>query len=256
MLVEQPHTNQPDFFQYQKVSVGTYDWNENEGMSHETIGRILGMSKTNVSYYYSIVKQLASDIIRTIEDSFTTNVKMVNEGEEDLVNGKVHQVNKVSWQFRWFREITPLSHKHQRQIIEKIIANYPKVATKQIQEWAEIYKARQALQNYLEINVPNEYLEDYLVMLDTGTYDAYVKQEVEDTFVTQNLENVTNNDGSNVTSNVTRVTIDWQFSWFRHITPLPYRYQRQIVESCIERGQITEDQFVYRLDFLGTTEKV
>ena len=45
-------------------------------------------------------------------------------------------------------------------------------------------------------------------MLDSGTYDAYVKQEVEDTFVTQNLENVTNNDGSNVTSNVTRVTID------------------------------------------------
>jgi hypothetical protein len=57
---------------------------------------------------------------------------VINDND-DAVMFNHHQV-MIDWSFRWFRHITPLSHKHQRQIVDKIIGNKGKVSTKQIQD--------------------------------------------------------------------------------------------------------------------------
>ena len=91
-----------------------YNLNQ-EGKSLEAIGGIFGMSKTNASYHNAILADLVGDVLRTVEDTFTQLAEKVNVDDEDVVNDDVHRVNIIGWKLKWFRHITPLTHKHQRQ---------------------------------------------------------------------------------------------------------------------------------------------
>ena len=112
-----------------------------EGRSLETIGGIFGMSKTNASYHNAIIAYLAEDVLDIVENTFTQFSEKVNDDNEYGVNEQVHRVNDIDWRLKWFRHITPLSHKHQRQIVDKIFGNKGKATTKQIQEWSDMKDA-------------------------------------------------------------------------------------------------------------------
>ena len=54
-----------------------------------------------------------------------------------------------------------------------------------------------------------------------------VLNRVETTFVALDFTEATKDENTQATNNVAQATIDWQFTWFRHITPLSHKQCRQ-----------------------------
>ena len=146
-----------------------YDWNENEGKTHETIGSILGMSRQNVGYHYSIISGLSPDILTIVENTFATqNLQNVAKSENDDV---AENATRVAWQFSWFRHITPLPHRYQHHIIDRVLVNGNKTTTKMVEGWSKLFKRRSVLEQYITDNVSAEHFDSYIASLDSGTYD-------------------------------------------------------------------------------------
>ena len=99
---------------------------------------------------------------------------LVTSSDSDRVTAVGHSVTAVEWVLSWFRHITPLTHKYQRLIIQRIIDNQKNRTTKFIKGWSDTYKGREALNTYFIANVPAEHLSGYIERLDTPTYDGLV----------------------------------------------------------------------------------
>jgi len=154
-----------------------YDWNENEGKSHEAIGGILGMSRTSVTYHYNIVSDLAADVLKTVEDTFVTlNQEKVTNDDDDVVTTNGHRVT-ISWKLKWFRSITPLPHRYQRHIVNRVLVNENKTTTKMVEGWSKLFKRRSVLEQYIMENVPDEHFDSYINALDGGTYDQQMDDD-------------------------------------------------------------------------------
>jgi site-specific DNA-methyltransferase (adenine-specific) len=83
-----------------------------------------------------------------------------------------------------------------------------------------------------------------------GFYDAIVSELhgdvleiVEESNATKNLSFVADSEVAPVAKNATNVAlVDWQFSWFRHITPRSPKYQRLIVQKILDNKNRTGKQ--------------
>ena len=146
----------------------------------EAIGGIFGIGKSMIGYYNAIIKDLAPDVLDIVENTFSnTFITSLENKNDDALEVNSNTLENIDWSFRWFQNITPLSHKHQRQIVDKIIANKGNVTTKQLQQFADMYKGRQAIETYFIEHVPSEHLDRYIASLDSGTYDQSVEYDKE-----------------------------------------------------------------------------
>jgi len=104
-----------------------------EGKTLEAIGRIFGKTKQYAGYHFDIIGKLADSVLDIVESTLSTQkFDIVDNDEKPNVDTKSTRVDGIHWKLGWFRHITPLSHKHQRQIVDKIIANAKNVTTKMI----------------------------------------------------------------------------------------------------------------------------
>lgn len=155
---------------------------KDDGKTLERIGASFdNMSKSTAGRYFDIYDKLSNEVLSIVEGTFFSPQLLQNGEGNKMTHGEMisPRGEMINWQFSWFRDITPLSHKYQHQIVDKIIGNKDKATTKQIQDWSDNFKCRQALQNYLEANVPDEYLAKQITILDEGTYDGYVEFDKE-----------------------------------------------------------------------------
>jgi len=69
------------------------------------------MSRQNVGFHYAIIKDLAPDVLKRVENTFATqNLISVANDEKDVVAENANAL-AINWSFRWFRSITPLPHR-------------------------------------------------------------------------------------------------------------------------------------------------
>ncbi len=154
-----------------------YDWNENEGKTHEAIGSILGMSRPVVTRHHAIIDQLAPDVLDIVENTFVPQnqyngtIGQEGDGTNNVPHGTIH------WQFSWFRFITPLPHRYQHHIVNRILVNENKTTTKMVEGWSKLFKRRSILEQYIRENVPAEHLDSYIISLDSGTYDQQMDDD-------------------------------------------------------------------------------
>ena len=120
-----------------------YLWNTNEGQSHEVISENLGMSRQNVGFHCAIIKELAPDVLEIVEKSFATRNQenVAKEGESHVAEN----ATRVAWQFSWFRHITPLPHRYQHHIVNRIIDHADKTTTKLVEGWSKLFKRRSVM---------------------------------------------------------------------------------------------------------------
>ena len=154
--------------------------NSEDGKSLEVIGGMFGMSKSAAGHYNAIVQNLATDVLQRVEDTLSNTFSgaVDDEGNQPL-DEKANALDKVDWSLRWFQYITPLRHKYQRMMVDKIIANKGNLSKKAFEEAYTSYKGRQFLEDYFKENVPKEHLGSHIERLDEGTYDrqfAYDKK--------------------------------------------------------------------------------
>ena len=143
-----------------------------EDRTQAEVGAILDISRPSVGFYNAIVVDLVPEVLQIVEDTFATrNLMVVAKEEKPLV---AENATRVAWQFSWFRYITQLTPKYQRAIIQKIIDNAKKITRKKIKGHSDTYKARQTLEDYFREHLPDEFLDDYIGNLDSGSYDQYV----------------------------------------------------------------------------------
>lgn len=80
---------------------------------------------------------------------------------------------------------------------------------------------------------------------NAGYYDAVIAELdpellelVEETYATHICFDVATDNMGAVAANATHVAVvDWQFTWFRHITPLTPKYQRLIVQKILKNAK-------------------
>lgn len=143
--------------------------------SLDAIGAIFSMSKASAVFHNCVINDLAPDILTKVEETMVTRFgNLVTIDSAGTVTTTDTQVTDIDWKLKWFRYITPLHCEYQRIIIDRIIDNPKSATAKQIQQWASIYKEREALKQFFNGNVPEEFLADYLERVDTAAFDGQI----------------------------------------------------------------------------------
>jgi len=142
-----------------------------EGNTYDDIGKVLGWSKTKISFYIDIAEKLDEKTLNKVKEQLFTQIpKNVNLDDLDSVNIMFTSVNLFNPSS--FRDITSLNPENQLYIVEEIIKKKGELKGRKLKDLCKKRKLFEEMEGHVNENLLNtDAKEELLKDINNGVYD-------------------------------------------------------------------------------------